>query len=35
VGVQILGPWNAEDRLFDFAAVIEEASGGFRRPASL
>ncbi|MBS0470193.1 MAG: amidase [Proteobacteria bacterium] len=32
VGVQIVGPWNGEDRLFDFAAAVEEGCGGFRRP---
>jgi amidase len=33
VGVQIVGPWNGEDRLFDLAAAIEDALGGFRPPA--
>jgi len=32
VGVQILGPWNGEDRLFDFAAAVEEGLGGFKPP---
>jgi amidase len=32
VGVQLVGPWNGEDRLFDFAAAVEEGTGGFRRP---
>jgi len=32
VGVQVVGPWNGEDRLFDFAAAIEDGLGGFRKP---
>ncbi len=32
VGVQVVGPWNGEDRLFDFAAAIEDGLGGFKRP---
>ena len=32
VGVQIVGPWNGEDRLFDLAAAVEEALGGFKPP---
>lgn len=32
VGVQIVGPWNGEDRLFDFAFAVEEGLGGFKRP---
>ncbi|HUO87709.1 MAG TPA: amidase family protein [Rhizomicrobium sp.] len=32
VGVQIVGPWHREDRLFDFAFAVEEGLGGFRRP---
>lgn len=32
VGVQIVGPWNGEDRLFDFAAAVEEGLGGFKPP---
>jgi amidase len=32
VGVQIVGPWNGEDRLFDFAAAVEEGIGGFQAP---
>jgi amidase len=32
VGVQIVGPWNGEDRLFDFAGAIECELGGFRAP---
>ncbi|HWA92418.1 MAG TPA: amidase family protein [Rhizomicrobium sp.] len=35
VGVQIVGPWNGEDRLFDFAAAVEESTGGFAPAASL
>jgi amidase len=33
VGVQIVGPWHGEDRLFDLAAAVEDALGGFRPPA--
>ncbi|MEI9885392.1 MAG: amidase family protein [Rhizomicrobium sp.] len=32
VGVQIVGPWHGEDRLFDFAAAVEEGCGGFKPP---
>ncbi len=32
VGVQIVGPWRGEDRLFDYAAALEDALGGFTRP---
>lgn len=32
VGAQLVGPWNSEDRLFDFAAAIEERLGGFAAP---
>jgi len=32
IGVQIVGPWNGEDRLFDLAAAVEEGLGGFRPP---
>jgi amidase len=32
VGVQIVGPWNGEDRLFDFGFAVEEGVGGFKRP---
>ncbi|MGZ5961245.1 MAG: amidase family protein [Rhizomicrobium sp.] len=35
VGGQIVGPWNGEDRLFDFAAAVEEGLGGFRPPPGL
>ena len=35
VGVQIVGPWNGEDRLFDFAAAVEEGLGGFKPPPGL
>jgi amidase len=33
VGVQLVGTWNGEDRLFDFAAALEETLGGFTKPA--
>jgi amidase len=33
VGLQIVGPWNSEGRLFDFAAAVEESLGGFSSPA--
>ncbi|HJW40626.1 MAG TPA: amidase family protein [Rhizomicrobium sp.] len=32
VGVQIVGPWHGEDRLFDYAFAVEERLGGFKRP---
>jgi len=32
IGVQVVGPWHGEDRLFDFAAAVEEGTGGFRPP---
>jgi amidase len=32
IGVQLIGPWNCEDRLFDFAGVLEEELGGFAAP---
>ncbi len=32
VGVQLVGPWHGEDRLFDFATAIEEQLGGFTPP---
>ena len=35
IGVQIVGPWNGEDRLFDYAAAVEEGLGGFRPPPGL
>ena len=35
VGVQIVGPWHGEDRLFDFAAAIEDTAGGFKPPPGL
>jgi amidase len=35
VGVQVIGPWNGEDRLFDFAAAVEEGLGGFKPPPGL
>jgi amidase len=31
VGVQLVGPWNGEDRLFDFGFALEEALGGFQK----
>jgi amidase len=33
IGVQLVGAWNCEDRLFDFAHVLEEELGGFKPPA--
>jgi amidase len=35
IGMQIVGPWNGEDRLFDYAAAVEEGLGGFRPPPGL
>jgi amidase len=32
VGVQLVGPWKGEDRLFDLAATLEQQLGGFRPP---
>jgi len=32
VGVQIVGAWHTEDRLFDIGAAIEDALGGFTPP---
>lgn len=32
VGAQIVGPWHGEDRLFDYAAAVEDALGGFKPP---
>jgi|SRR5579871_4921054 len=32
VGVQLLGNWRSEDRLFDFGAAVEEGLGGFTPP---
>jgi amidase len=32
IGVQIMGPWHGEDRLFDIAGAIEDALGGFSPP---
>ncbi len=32
VGVQVVGPWQGENRLFDFAAAIEDGLGGFTPP---
>jgi amidase len=33
VGVQLMGPWHKEDRLFDLAAALEGQMGGFKAPA--
>jgi amidase len=33
VGIQFVGPWHKEDRLFEIAATAEEILGGFRPPA--
>jgi amidase len=33
IGVQIVGPWHGEDRLFDLAAAVTDGTGGFRPPA--
>ena len=35
IGVQLVGEWNSEDRLFDFAAAVEEGLGGFTAPPGL
>jgi amidase len=32
IGVQIVGPWNGEVRLFDFAGIVEQSLGGFVPP---
>lgn len=32
VGVQLVGSWHSEDRLFDFAAAVEDGLGGFTQP---
>ncbi len=32
VGVQLVGPWGGEDRLFDLAAALERQTGGFTAP---
>jgi amidase len=32
VGVQLVGRWNKEDRLFDLAAALERETGGFHTP---
>lgn len=32
VGVQLVGRWNGEDRLFDLAQAVEEGLGGFSPP---
>jgi amidase len=33
VGVQLVGRWNGEDRLFDLAEALEQETGGFEAPA--
>jgi len=33
IGVQIVGPWNGEARLFNYAAAVEESLGGFSQPS--
>ncbi len=33
IGVQIVGPWHGEDRLFDFAQAVEDGLGGFKQPS--
>ncbi len=33
IGVQIVGPWNGEERLFDYAGAVEEILGGFVPPS--
>jgi amidase len=33
IGVQIVGPWNGEARLFDLVSVVEESLGGFALPS--
>jgi amidase len=32
IGVQIVGPWNGEARLFDYASAVEQSLGGFVPP---
>ncbi|MGE3251253.1 MAG: amidase family protein [Hyphomonadaceae bacterium] len=32
IGAQIIGPWDGEARLFDFAEAIERETGGFKAP---
>ena len=32
IGVQLVGRWNGEDRLFDLAAALEDELGGFTAP---
>jgi amidase len=32
VGVQLVGPWNGEDKLLELAAALEAAMGGFSPP---
>jgi amidase len=33
IGIQIVGPWQGEDRLFDFGAAVEDGLGPFPPPA--
>jgi len=33
IGVQIVGPWSGEARLFDYAGAVEELSGSFVPPS--
>jgi amidase len=33
VGVQLVGRWNGEDRLFDLGEALEQQTGGFEAPA--
>ena len=33
IGIQIVGPWQGEDRLFDFGAAVEDGLGPFPSPA--
>jgi len=33
VGVQLVGPWNGEDRLFDYGSALEDINGGFSPPS--
>jgi len=33
IGVQIVGPWSGEARLFDYAGAVEEISGSFVPPS--
>ena len=33
IGVQIVGPWNGEARLFDFGGAVDGSQGGFAPPS--